>query len=99
MKEPVYFDVIFGLNDLTSNTNTINIKGGLYRGRINRIKTIYQVGVSGIAYRKNVKKILIINKRLSKFCLSKSGLFLNNNDIDDSCVNRGNTLTKKVEQY
>ena len=34
-------------------------------------------------------EILVVNDRLQKYCLSKGLLFVDNSNIDTSCLNRG----------
>ena len=51
-----------------------------------------KLGFSSIICREDVDKtdeIIAVNDRLQKYCLSKGLLFVDNSNIDASCLNRG----------
>ena len=50
------------------------------------------LGFSSIIYREHIDQTdetIAVNDRLQKYCLSKGLLFVDNSNIDASCLNRG----------
>ena len=91
--KPVFLLVHSGTNDLTNGINTITKirKVVAMVGEMNNERKI-KLGFSSIIYREDVDKtdeIIAVNDRLQKYCLSKGLLFVDNSNIDASCLNRG----------
>ena len=82
-----------GANDLTNGINTITKirKVVATVEEMDNEKKI-KLGFSSIICREDVDKtdeIIAVNDRLQKYCLSKGLLFVDNSNINASCLNRG----------
>ena len=82
-----------GTNKVPNNINTVKkIKKLVKEIEENNQENITQVVISSIIKRYNQdynEKIQIINDKLQRFCTSKGLSFIDNNNINKSCLNKG----------
>ena len=82
-----------GTNDLTNGTNTMTkIRKVVATVEEMDNKRKIKLGFSSIICWEDVDKtdeIIAVNDKLQKYCLSKGLLFVDNSNIDASCLNRG----------
>ena len=92
-KKPDFLLVHSGINDLTNGINTmIKIRKVVATVEEMDNKRKIKLGFSSIICREDVDKtdeIIAVNDKLQKYCLSKGLLFVDNSNIDASCLNRG----------
>ena len=88
-------DIVFthsGTNDLTKDVNTMNWVrkvAAAVKEIENEVKI--KLGFSGIAARGNISKeenIVSANNRLEKYCKGNEFFFIDNSNIDESCLNK-----------
>ena len=93
-----------GTNDLTKDMNTMS----RVRKVVAAVKKIdtegkIKLGFSGIAARGDINKeedIVITNNRLEKYCKGNEFFFINNSNIDLSCLNKSKLhLSRKGTHY
>ena len=89
-------DVVFvhcGTNDIPNNINTVKkIKKLVKEIEENKQENIPQVVISSIIKRYDQdynEEIQSMNDKLQRFCTSKGLSFIDNNNIDKSCLNKG----------
>ena len=91
-KKPDFLLVHSGTNDLTNGINTMTkIRKLLPRSRKWIMERKIKLGFSSIICREDddeTDEITAVNDRLQKYCLSKGLLFVDNSNIDASCLNR-----------
>ena len=87
-----------GTNDLTKDVNTMN----RVRKVVAAVKEIdtegkIKLGFSGIVARGNINKedIVSTNKRLEKYCKGNEFFFIDNSNIDASCLNKSKFHTNR----
>ena len=82
-----------GTNDIPNNINTVKkIKKLVKEIEENNHENIPQVVISSIIKRYDQdynEEIQSINDKLQRFCTSKGLSFIDNNNIDKSCLNKG----------
>ena len=88
-----------GTNDLTKNVNTMN-KVCKVVAAVQEINTEGKIklGFSDIAARGDINKegnIVSTNKRLEKYCKENEFFFINNSNIDPSCLNKSTLHLKR----
>lgn len=94
-----------GTNNITSNDSPTDMASKLATEteKIQSLTQAPRVIVSGIIHRKDVKenlKITEANKQLKKICDEKKWKFIDNERIDDSCLNSSKLhLNKKGSAY
>ena len=92
-KKPDFLLVHLGTNDLTNGINTmIKIRKVVATVEEMDHEKKIKLDFSSIICREDVDKtneIIAVNDRLQKYCLSKGLLFVDNSNIDASCLNRG----------
>ena len=92
-KKPDFLLVHSGTNDLTNGINTMTkIRKVVAPVEEMDNERKIKLGFSSIICREDVDKtdeIIAANDRLQKYCLSKGLLFVDNSNIDASCLNRG----------
>ena len=91
-KKQVFLLVHSGTNDLPTGINTITkIRKVVANVEEMDNERKIKLGFSSIIGREDVDKTdETVNERLEKYCLSKGFLFIDNSNIDTSCLNRGN---------
>ena len=88
-----------GTNDIPNNINTVKkIKKLVKEIEENNLENILQVAISSIIKRYDQdynEEIQSINDKLQRFCTSKGLSFIDNNNIDKSCLNKGKFHLKR----
>ena len=88
-----------GTNDIPNNINTVKkIKKLVKEIEENNLEKILQVAISSIIQRYDQdynEEIQSINDKLQRFCTSKGLSFIDNNNIDKSCLNKGKLHLKR----
>ena len=93
-----------GTNDLTKDVNTMN----RFRKVVAAVKEIdtegkIKLGFSGIVARGDINKeedIVITSNRFEKYCKGNEFFFINNSNIDVSCLNKSKLhLNRKGTHY
>ena len=93
-----------GTNDLTKDVNTMNRVRKVVAA-VNEIDTEGKIkwGFSGIVARGDINKeedIVSTNNRLEKYCKGNEFFFIDNSNIDGSCLNRSKLhLNRKDTSY
>ena len=92
-RKPDVVIVDCGTNDIPNNINTFKkIKKLLKQTEENNHENIPQIVISSIIKRYDEdynEEIQSINDKLQRFCTSKGLSFIDNSNIDKSCLNKG----------